>query len=575
MDPIKLTIDGKEVATTKGKTVIEAAAEIGIDIPHYCYHEKLSIAGNCRMCLVEIEKMPKLQIACNTQAAEGMSVLTQSPKVLAVRKAVMEFLLVNHPLDCPICDQAGECWLQDYYMQHDLQGSRFEERKEHDRKREVFGPNVVFDGERCIKCTRCVRFFQEITRTNELSVVNRGDHSTIALFPDTILDNPLSANVVDICPVGALTDRDFRFKVRVWYLQKTPSICPGCSTGCNISVETYQNRIARFKPRINEAVNSHWLCDEGRYCFHDLTGGERLTTPMIRQEGGLVPTTWDKALGAVLNGLRGAMPLAGILSGRNTNEEAFLFAKLMQRLSRGCALEVFYQERELTEVQRILMSPDRSPNFRGAMEMGVSCSNSTVHMPAKKIESHSFLHRLSQGLRGLRFIAAFQRVVQSPKMSNGGFEPLMRKLTEGHFTGAYVVGEDLLGTYNDNDQDRIRQALQQLSFLVVQDIRLTETAQLAHVVLPSTHFGEKEGTYTNRNGRVQKLNAATIAPEGAMQDCEVFVRLLDAGGEKVSYSTPAQVFDALAKEVPAYHGLRYAAIGAQGIQLGGGEAEPQ
>jgi NADH-quinone oxidoreductase subunit G len=404
-------------------------------------------------------------------------------------------------------------------MQHDLQGSRFEERKEHDRKREVFGPNVVFDGERCIKCTRCVRFFQEITRTNELAVVNRGDHSTIALFPGKVLDNPLSGNVVDICPVGALTDRDFRFKVRVWYLQKTPSICPGCSTGCNVSVETYQNRIARFKPRINEAVNSHWLCDEGRYCFHDLTGGERLTTPMIRQEGGLVPTTWDKALEAVLSGLRGAMPLAGILSGRNTNEEAFLFAKLMKRLSQDCALEVFYQERELTEVQRILMSPDRSPNFRGAREMGVS--------------------------------------------SDGGFEPLMRKLSAGQFSGAY------------DDQDGLRQALQRLSFLVVQDIRLTETAQLAHVVLPSTHFGEKEGTFTNRNGRVQKLNIATIPPDGAMQDCEIFVRLLDAGGEKVSYSTPPEVFDGLAREATGYQGLTYAAIGAQGIQLGGGEAEQQ
>src|SRR5215813_2789349 len=527
MDPVKIMIDGQEITTTKGTTVIQAAAEVGIDIPHYCYHPKLSIAGNCRMCLVEIEKMPKLQIACNTQVAEGMSVLTQSPKVLAVRKAVMEFLLINHPLDCPICDQAGECWLQDYYMEHDLQDSRFDARKEHERKREIFGPNIVFDGERCIKCTRCVRFLQEVTHTNELAVIHRGDHSTIALFPDAVLDNPLAANVVDICPVGALTDRDFRFKVRVWYLQKTPSVCPGCSTGCNVSVETYQNRIARFKPRINEAVNSHWFCDEGRYCFHDLTGGERLTTPMIRQEGGLIPTTWDKALGAVLSGLHGATPLAGVLSGRSTNEEAFLFAKLMKKLSPDSALEVFYRERELTEVQKILMSPDRSPNFRGAREMGVS--------------------------------------------SNGGFETLMGKLFESHFSGAYIVGEDLLAI--DNDKERMRQALQKLSFLVVQDIRMTDTAQLAHVVLPSTHFGEKEGTYTNRNGRVQKLNAATIAPEVALQDSEIFIRLLDLAGNRVAYSTPAEIFYALANEVPAYHGLDYATIGAQGAQLGDGTGQ--
>jgi NADH-quinone oxidoreductase subunit G len=527
MDPVKLIIDGREVMTTKGKTVIQAAAEAGVAIPHYCYHPKLTIAGNCRMCLIEIEKMPKLQIACNTQVADGMSVLTQSPKVLTARKSVMEFLLINHPVDCPICDQAGECWLQDYYMQHDLQESRFGERKEHERKREIFGPNVVFDGERCIKCTRCVRFLQEVTQTNELTVIERSDDSTIALFPGAVLDNPLSANVVDICPVGALTDRDFRFKVRVWYLQKTPSICPGCSTGCNISAETYQNRIARFKPRINEEVNSHWLCDEGRYCFHELTSGERLTTPLVRQEGGLVPVTWEQALQAALNGLRAAQRLAGILSGRSTNEEAFLFAKLMKSLSKEAALEVVYQERELTETQKILMSPDRSPNYRGAQDMGVT---------------------------------------------DGGFDALMGRLAGGEFSGAYVVSDNILGLCGNSTA--LRDALQKLSFLVVQDSRLTETAKLAHVVFPATHFAEKEGTYTNRRGRVQKLNPAVIAPAGASQDSEIFLSLLELSGEKPAYATPSQVFDALTREKPAYQGLSYVALGDDGVLLGGGAAKP-
>ncbi len=523
MDPVKITIDGKEVVTSKGKTVIQAAAAEGISIPYYCYHPKLSIAGNCRMCLVEIAKMPKLQIACNTQVAEGMSVLTQSAKVLTARKAVMEFLLINHPLDCPICDQAGECWLQDYYMKHDLRESRFAETKHHDRKKEVFGPNVVFDGERCIKCTRCVRFLQEVTGTNELTVVNRGDHSTIALFPGAVLDNPLSANVNDICPVGALTDRDFRFRVRVWYLQKTPSVCPGCSTGCNISVETYQNRIARFKPRINEAVNSHWLCDEGRYCFHELTEGPRLTTPMIRQEGGLVAVTWEEALRETLNGLTAAQPVAAILSGRNTNEEAYLFRKFIKRLSPRAALEVFYRERSLTDVQKILMSPDRSPNYRGARDMGVS--------------------------------------------SNGAFDPLMDKLLKGDFAGAYIVGEDLLS--DADNEPTIRNALGRLSFLVVQDVHLSETARLAHIVLPGTHFGEKSGTYTNRQGRVQKLNPALVAPEGALHDSEIFARLLGELGEEVPLE-PSRLFEALRGEVPAYRGLSYDAIGDQGMQVGGG-----
>ena len=523
MDPVKITIDGKEVVTSKGKTVIQAAAEVGVAIPHYCYHPKLSIAGNCRMCLIEIEKMPKLQIACNTQVAEGMGVFTQSPKVLAVRKAVLEFLLINHPVDCPICDQAGECWLQDYYMQHDREESRFEVGKVHDRKRTIFGPNVVFDGERCIKCTRCVRFCQEITKTDELTVVNRSDHSTIDLFPGATLDNPLSANVVDICPVGALTDRDFRFKVRVWYLQKTSSICPGCSTGCNISVETYQNRIARFKPRVNEAVNSHWLCDEGRYCFHDLTAGERLTTPMIRQEGGLVPTSWNVALQTVFAGLRSARPLAGILSGRNTNEEAFLFAKLVKMIGIEAALEVFYQERELTAVQKLLVSPDRSPNFRGARDMGVG---------------------------------------------NGGFDALLAKIINGNYTAAYVIGEDLVASAAQ--PEKVRAALEKMSFLAVQDTRLTATAELAHVILPATHFGEKEGTYTNRQGRIQKLNAAVIAPEGVMQDSDIFIRLLDLAGARNGFQTAGDVFAAVAREIPAYGGLNYDAIGDQGIELGSG-----
>jgi NADH-quinone oxidoreductase subunit G len=521
MDPVKITIDGREIATTKGKTVIQAAADAGIAIPHYCYHPKLTIAGNCRMCLVEIEKMPRLQISCNTQVAEGMAVKTESPKVLEARRAVMEFLLINHPLDCPICDQAGECWLQDYYMKHDLSPSRFDERKEHDRKREIFGPFVVFDGERCIKCTRCVRFLQEVTHTDELTVVNRGDNSTIALFPEKILDNPLSVNVVDICPVGALTDRDFRFKVRVWYLKKTPSICPGCSTGCNISVETYQNRIARFKPRINEAVNSHWLCDEGRYSFHALTEGERISTPLIRQEGGLVPTDWQTALQAMISGLGAAAPVAGVLSGRNTNEEAFLFARLMKKISSQAEFEVFYRERALTEVEKVLKSPDRSPNFRGARDMGVG--------------------------------------------ADGGFDALADRLVAGGFRGAYIVGEDLAALPGDGG--KIKTALEKLAFLVVQETRLTPTAHLAHVVLPATNFAEKEGTYTNRRGRVQKLNPALVPPAGALQDREIFSRLLAAMGEKPPYPGAAEIFAALTQAIPAYRGLSYDRLGDLGFQL--------
>jgi len=523
MDPIKLNIDGREVTTVKGKTVIQAAADEGVLIPHYCYHPKLTIAGNCRMCLVEIEKMPKLQIACNTQAMEGMVVKTQSPKVLDARRAVMEFLLINHPLDCPICDQAGECWLQDYYMKHDLMGSRFSENKVPSQKRYVFGPNVIFDAERCIKCTRCVRFLQEITQTEELTVLNRGDHSTIALFPGKVLDNPLSANVNDICPVGALTDRDFRFRVRVWYLSSTPSICPGCSTGCNIKVETYQNRIARFKPRINDAVNSHWICDEGRYCFHALTEVERLSEPLVRQEGGLVPTDWETALRAAFSGLSGAASLGGLISGRNTNEEAYLFRQLTKLLRPQSSVEVFYQERELSETAKILMSPDRSPNFRGARDVGVG--------------------------------------------TDGGMDAWLQQLIRNDFAGLYIVGEDLVAHFPDRAD--ITTALKRLPFLVVQDTTLSATAQLAHVVLPATNFAEKDGTYTNRKGRVQRLRAALIAPPSALQDWEIFNRLITLAGEKAAYPSPQEIFQQIAAKIPAYNTLAYETIGELGVQLEG------
>ena len=521
MDTAKINIDGREVEATKDKTVIQAALESGVNIPHYCYHPKLSIAGNCRMCLVEIEKMPKLQIACNTRVADGMVVKTQSPQVLEARRGVMEFLLINHPLDCPICDQAGECGLQDYYMQHSLATSRFGERKEHERKRQVFGPNVVFDAERCIKCTRCVRFLDEVTKTHELTVFNRSDDSTIALFPGEILDNPLSANVNDICPVGALTDRDFRFKVRVWYLNTTPSICPGCSTGCNINIETHQNRIARFKPRINESVNGHWICDEGRYCFHSLAAGERLTSPLIRQEGGdLVPTDWDTAIKATHQGLTGARTLAGLISGRNTNEEAFLWAKFMKSASPQAALEVFYQERELTDVEKILKSPDRSPNFRGAKDMGIS--------------------------------------------SNGGMERWRQELLQGNFRGAYLIGEDVASHFPNGD--KTQRALKGLSFLVVQDTHMTPTARLAHVVLPGTNFAEKDGTYTNRNGRVQRLRPALVTPSGALPDHEIFNLLLIHTGQKPTHQNPDQIFQQVSKEIASYHDMSYHRIGDSGAQ---------
>src|SRR5215831_8898017 len=284
----KLTVNGKAIEVPEGTNLIEAARMAGVEVPHYCYHPALSIAGQCRLCMVDIEKMPRPQIACNTQAAEGMVVETETPRVKDTRRSMMEFHLINHPLDCPVCDQAGECFLQIYYMKHGLYDPRMADEKVHKPKAIPLGPHVILDAERCILCSRCVRFCDEITGTGELGIFNRGDHSEIGLFPGRDLTNNYSGNVVDICPVGALLDRDFRYQMSVWYLKETQSICPGCSTGCNTRINwnttrTYKTegrRILRLKPRYNEAVNKYWMCDEGRYNYKWLEQ-DRIKTPLI------------------------------------------------------------------------------------------------------------------------------------------------------------------------------------------------------------------------------------------------------------------------------------------------------
>src|SRR3989338_7257297 len=274
-----ITIDGKPYTVKDGLTMMEAIDELKIDLPRYCYHPGLSIAGNCRICQVEVEKIPRTVIACNTRVAEGMAIHTQSAKAKEYQQVVLEFLLANHPLDCPVCDQAGECKLQDYYMDYGLYDPKFDDMKVKKTKKAVpVGPTVMLDQERCILCSRCVRFGDEITKTSDFGIFSRGDHSEINLYPDKFLDNKYSGNVVDICPVGALTDKDFRFKMRVWYLGSKESICPGCSRGCNINIEYEKSRpyhlkderVMRLKPRENMEVNKWWMCDEGRYAYKSI-----------------------------------------------------------------------------------------------------------------------------------------------------------------------------------------------------------------------------------------------------------------------------------------------------------------
>src|SRR6266581_3611009 len=339
----KLTINGEAVEVPAGTNLIEAARKVGVEVPHYCYHPALSIAGQCRLCMVDIEKTPRPTIACNTPASDGMAVWTETDRVKETRKSIMEFHLINHPLDCPVCDQAGECWLQIYYMKHGLYDPRMVDEKVHKPKAVPLGPHVMLDAERCILCSRCVRFCDEITGTGELGIFSRGDHSEIGLFPGQDLTNRYSANVVDICPVGALTDRDFRFQVRVWYLDAAKAVCPGCARGCNIDVHVNRRRphhaegrrVARLKPRFNAEVNRWWICDDGRYGYGAVDDDSRLTSPLTREGGGAaVETTWDEAIAMLAQALGRYRPEEiGILpSPRMSNEDLFLLRRLAEHL---------------------------------------------------------------------------------------------------------------------------------------------------------------------------------------------------------------------------------------------------
>src|SRR5436190_2426590 len=336
-----VTINGQTVEVPAGTNLIEAARKVGVEVPHYCYHPALSIAGQCRLCMVDVEKTPRPTIACNTLAADGMVVWTETDRVKETRKSIMEFHLINHPLDCPVCDQAGECWLQIYYMQHGLYDPRMRDEKVHKPKAVPLGPHVMLDAERCILCSRCVRFCDEVTRTGELGIFDRGDHSEIGLFPGKELVNKYSGNVVDICPVGALTDRDFRFAVRVWYLDSAKSVCPGCARGCNIEVHVNRRRphhnegrrVARLKPRFNAEVNRWWICDAGRYGFAFVDDKTRLVTPQGRRDGALGDATWEEAIAALADALRRFAPdeIGVVASPKMANEDLWALRRVLEQ----------------------------------------------------------------------------------------------------------------------------------------------------------------------------------------------------------------------------------------------------
>ena len=338
----KVTIDGIEVEVQDGINVIEAAKAADVHVPHFCYHPSLSIVGQCRMCLVEVEGMPKLQAGCATPVKDGMKVHVWNDKVDKARKGQMEFLLINHPLDCPICDKAGECPLQDYSFNYGSVTSRYGEFKRTypGMDRTAIGPHVIQNMNRCIHCTRCIRFTAEITGTAELAFFKRGASTEVGVFPGTPLDNWMSACVTDICPTGALTPREFRFESRVWNLGSTESVCNGCDVGCNLFIGHRNGQVFRYRPRVNPEVNDHWLCDYGRFSYEQYET-DRVVVPKVRTEDDyLAISTWEEALGSIETALKGAKKIAAIASAHMTSEEAWMAKTLFGRLNASIGVMV-------------------------------------------------------------------------------------------------------------------------------------------------------------------------------------------------------------------------------------------
>jgi NADH-quinone oxidoreductase subunit G len=522
----KVTIDGQQADLKDGLTIIRGAEQLGIEIPHYCWHPGLTIAGNCRMCLVEVEKVPKLQIACNTRITDSMVVHTKNDRVKRAQQSVLEFLLVNHPIDCPICDQAGECKLQDYYMDFDEKPSRFPvEEKVRKRKVVDLGPQVVLDQERCILCLRCTRFLDEVSKSSELGVFERGDRAFIDLAPGKRLDNLYSGNVVDICPVGALTSKDFRFHARVWYLKKADSVCAFCANGCNIEIHHREGRIYRFRPRYNPEVNDYWMCDEGRMGYHRIQGEGRLLAAHLRSGDTLRTVPCQEAIDAVAARLReireqaGEGAIAGVVSAFASNEEAFLLARLVRGASGTIAGHAWSPPDASHD--DLLIKADKNPNRRGLEALQISTT--------------------AEGVGGL--IAAAR---------SGAVKALV------------VFGADLIA---DLGREAVEPALEGLQYVVQIDSRRNETSLYADAILPIGSFAETEGTFTNHAGRVQRFRQAFPPPGQAMEGWQLLGSLLRACGDTEPWPSAESVFTALAAETGAFSGLAYRTIDDRGTLL--------
>ena len=523
METVSLTIDGRQVTAEKGRTVLQAAIDSGIQVPYYCYHPGISIDGSCRVCIVKIEKMPKLQTSCSTTVTEGMVVHTQTPDVVEARSSVLEFLLINHPLDCPVCDKGGECPLQDFSYSFGPNESRMEfPRRVFDgegvRADVDFGPTLMLNRNRCILCTRCVRFMKEIDTDAQISITDRGYGSEIATFQEEGVHSLLSGNLMDICPVGAITTKDYRFKSRPWdNPDAVDTICTLCEKGCNTTAWLRAKpewakgaQLIRTTPRFNPEVNGYWMCDIGRFDYRWIEGDGRLQRPLLRTEAGAQePTDWTNAISKVAErvaGAGGGTALRFLISAHASLEELFLIGRLGGSIGvpeDGVAITWRTREKPQPPGVEFKIPPVDAPNVNGAQDLGFPV----------KIDAN-----------GAADIAGFRGQIE-----RGGVRAL------------YVVDPGPEGSIGDLSWVIEARRSGKLPLLIVQGVLLTPLAQAADIVLPGASWVEKDAAYVNGAGRLQGASRAIASPGEAQEDWQIFVNVGLALGAAMTYASSAAV----------------------------------
>ena len=519
-------LDGKTVEFEPGEKILSAAMRAGIQIPHYCYHPGMSVVATCRMCMVDVIDMgngrpaPKLQTSCSMDAVEWMKVETMNEKVKDAKELVMEYLLINHPLDCPICDQSGECVLQDYSFEFGSGKSEMEYSKRVYGWRDI-GTFVALERNRCIHCTRCDRFTREITGTNEFGMFNRGHELTVDTYSDRPMTNQFQGNMADICPVGAITEKEFRFKRRVWKLKKTPSICVGCSTGCNVTIEYDKNEVFRLKPRDNPDVNKWWMCDQGRLTYKDLNIREnRVAYPLGKTAEGFQEISWENAFSAIQEKISELQPTSneviGLVDTHASNEELYLFKKLLKEGFDSDQL--FFPDLEWEQpisdfFINSLITSDKSPNRAGARMLGLKGAKSSEEVTSK-IPT------------GTKVLLVFGKPFEDENLlSQAGNIPLVINIA------AWQSG----------------------------------WSETADVTLPGRLHSEKDATYTNKAGRVQRVNTAIRAFHKTRPDWMVLCGLMELLDVDNKADSAEAVFQELSEIEKAFKGLQWESIGSNGI----------